>query len=67
MKTDVWDQVGAYRTGGALAVFLRNTEFMQVEEPEDMSPQRLGQILNQVVPRGAGCGGGRSAPILWLS
>ena len=23
---------------------------MQVEEPEDMSPQRLGQILNQVVP-----------------
>ena len=50
VKTDVWDQVGAYRTGGALAVFLRNTEFMQVEEPEDMSPQRLGQILNQVVP-----------------
>ena len=50
VKTDVWDQAGAYRTGGALAVFLRNAEFMQVEEPEDMTPQRLGQILDRVVP-----------------
>ena len=40
VETDVWDQAGAYRSGGALAVFLRNTEFMQVEEPEDVTPQR---------------------------
>ena len=28
VKTDVWDQAGAYRTGGCLAVFYRNTEFL---------------------------------------
>jgi len=50
VETDGWDQAGAYRSGGALAVFLRNTEFMQVEEPEDVTPQRLEQILNRVVP-----------------
>ena len=50
VETDVWDQAGAYRSGGALAVFLRNTEFLQVEEPEDVTPQRLEQILNRVVP-----------------
>ena len=37
VKTDVWDQTGAYRRGGAAAVFLRNTEFMEVEVPEDTS------------------------------
>lgn len=67
VETDVWDQAGAYRSGGALAVFLRNTEFMQVEEPEDVTPQRLEQILNRVVPEEPGPGWGRSAPILWPS
>ena len=47
VKTDVWDQTGAYRTNGALATFLRNTEFMEVEEPADASPERLGQIMEQ--------------------
>ena len=45
VETDVWDQTGAYRTGGALSTFLRNTEFMEVEEPEDTSPERLSQIM----------------------
>lgn len=45
VKTDVWDQTGAYRTSGALATFLRNTEFMEVEEPEDSSPERLSEIM----------------------
>ncbi len=35
VKTDVWDQTGAYRTNGSLATFLRNTEFMEVEEPTE--------------------------------
>ena len=47
VKTDVWDQTGAYRTSGSLATFLRNTEFMEVEEPEDTSVERLGQIMEQ--------------------
>ena len=47
VKTDVWDQTGAYRTSGSLAAFLRNTEFMEVEEPEDTSVERLGQIMEQ--------------------
>ena len=46
VKTDVWDQTGAYRTNGALATFLRNTEFMEVEEPEDTSPERLSEIMD---------------------
>ena len=47
VKTDVWDQTDAYRTNGSLAAFLRNTEFMEVEEPEDTSVERLGQIMEQ--------------------
>ena len=48
VKTDVWDQTGAYRTSGAVATFLCNTAFMDVEEPDDVSPERLGQILAKV-------------------
>ena len=43
--TDVWDPAGSYRTGGCLAVFLRNTEFLKVEEPPDSTPERVEQIL----------------------
>ena len=45
VNTDVWDPAGSYRTGGCLAVFLRNTEFLKVEEPPDSSPERVEQIL----------------------
>ena len=50
VQTDVWDQAGAYRTGGTVAVFLRNTEFMSVEEPEGVTYERLSQIMSQVSP-----------------
>ena len=45
VNTDVWDPSGSHRTGGCLAVFLRNTEFLKVEEPPDSSPERVEQIL----------------------
>ena len=45
VNTDVWDPAGSYRTGGCLAVFLRNTEFLKVEEPPDSTPERVEQIL----------------------
>ena len=48
IKTDVWDQAGSYQTGGCLATFLRNTEFLEVEEPEDTSVERLQQIVSLV-------------------
>ena len=48
VKTDVWDQAGSYQTGGCLATFLRNTEFLEVEEPEDTSVERLQQIVSLV-------------------
>lgn len=48
VKTDVWDPAGSYRTGGCLATFLRNTEFLKVEEPEDTSVERLEQIVSSV-------------------
>ena len=50
VKTDVWDPAGSYRAGGCLAVFLRNTEFLEVEEPEDAGPERLEQIMAGVEP-----------------
>ena len=50
VRTDVWDQAGAYRTGGTVAVFLRNTEFMSVEEPDGVTYERLSQIMSQVSP-----------------
>ena len=50
VKTDVWDPAGSYRAGGCLAVFLRNTEFLEVEEPEDVTPERLEQIMAGVEP-----------------
>ena len=39
VRTDVWDQSGSYSKDGALAVFLRNTQFMSVEPPQDPSAQ----------------------------
>ena len=50
VKTDVWDQTGSYRTGGCLAVFLRNTEFMEVAEPEGYSTARVDALLAGVEP-----------------
>ena len=50
VKTDVWDQAGAYRTGGCLAVFYRNTEFLEVEEPEGYSPEGVDALLAEVEP-----------------
>ena len=46
VETDVWDQLGAYQTGGAAAEFLRNTEFMEVEKPDDTTPERVNSIVN---------------------
>lgn len=43
VETDVWDQLGAYQTGGAAAEFLRNTEFMEVKNR--MIPRRNASTL----------------------
>ena len=54
VETDVWDPAGSYRTGGCLAAFLRNTEFLKVEEPEDPSGTHVEQIMADVeVPESA--------------
>lgn len=50
VHTDVWDQSGSYSKDGALAVFLRNTQFMSVEPPQDPSEQNIQRIAQQVVP-----------------
>ena len=46
VETDVWDQLGAYQTGGAAAEFLRNTEFMEVKKPDDTTPERVNAFVN---------------------
>ena len=48
VRTDVWDQRGAYQKSGILATFLRNTEFMNVDIPADTSAEKLDQILREV-------------------
>lgn len=48
IKTDVWDQAGAYRAGGLLAVFLKNLQFLSVEQPENNSPEYVLEILDTV-------------------
>ena len=50
VKTDVWDPAGSYRTGGCLAAFLRNTEFLEVDEPEDTSAEHVEEIIEDVEP-----------------
>lgn len=46
VKTDVWDQTSVYRSSGAVAEFLRNTEFMEVEQPEDTTPETVSAIVS---------------------
>ncbi len=46
--TDVWDPAGSYRTGGCLATFLRNTEFLEVEKPSNTSPEGVDQLMSRV-------------------
>ena len=46
VKTDVWDHAGAYRTGGVLAEFLCNTQFLSVEEPEGYSAETAQSLLS---------------------
>ena len=50
VKTDVWDPAGSYRTWGCLAAFLRNTEFLEVDQPEDPSGAHVAQIMAEVEP-----------------
>lgn len=45
VKTDVWDPAKAYRETGALASFICNTAFMQVEKPEEYSAEAVEQLL----------------------
>ncbi len=48
VKTDVWDPSTSYSDGGALAVFLQNTRFMEVEQPEDVSDAELEQLTDSL-------------------
>ena len=50
VKTDVWDPAGSYRTWGCLAAFLRNTEFLEVDQPEDPSAEHVAQIMAEAEP-----------------
>ena len=45
IDTDVWDQTGSYQKEGAVAAFLMNIKFMDVEEPEDYSPENVETIM----------------------
>lgn len=48
VSTDVWDQAGSYRTSGVLTAFLRNFQFMEVEEPSNTSPGYIQELMETV-------------------
>ena len=48
VHTDVWDQAGSYRTSGVLTAFLRNFQFMKVEEPQNASPDYIQSLMETV-------------------
>lgn len=48
VSTDVWDQAGSYRTSGVLTAFLRNFQFMEVEEPSNTSPDYIQELMETV-------------------
>ncbi len=50
IETDVWDPSKSYSQDGALAVFLRNTQFMSVEEPDDISRENIERISSEISP-----------------
>lgn len=50
IQTDVWDQSKAYHSSGVLGAFLANTEFLQVEKPTGLTPQRISQLLGPDTP-----------------
>ena len=45
VSADVWDQAGAYRERGMLGAFISNLEFLNVEVPENYSPERAEELL----------------------
>lgn len=50
IETDVWNQTEAYKNAGIVASFLKNTEFMKVEVPENLSDQYIEDAMDQAVP-----------------
>ncbi len=47
-KPDVWNQVASYKKGGAVAVFLRNLQFLEVEQPAHFDPSELEQYFSSL-------------------
>ena len=47
-KPDVWSQMGSYRKGGAAAVFLRNFDFMEIDQPESPTLDQLQTTVDSL-------------------
>ena len=47
-KPDVWNQIASYKKGGAVAVFLRNLQFLEVEQPADFDPNELEEHFSSL-------------------
>ena len=45
VSADVWDQAGAYLERGMAGAFVSNLKFLDVEVPENYSPERARQLL----------------------
>ena len=50
IETDVWNQTEAYKNAGIVASFLKNTEFMEVEVPENLSDGYIKAAMNRTEP-----------------
>ena len=58
VATDVWDPAASYRSSGIVATFLRNFQFMEVQQPADFSEDCIRSLL----ARADGATGPAAAP-----
>ena len=50
VKTDVWDPTQSYCDTGAMATFLCNLTFLEVEVPQDYSPEAAEALASLIAP-----------------
>lgn len=50
IETDVWNQAKSYQNTGAVASFVLNTKFMEVDVPDNYSENEVNEIIATITP-----------------
>lgn len=51
IETDVWNQAKSYKNTGAVASFVLNTKFMEVDVPDNYSDTEVEEIIATIEPK----------------